>query len=75
MYIPLLLFIQCVYLVNIPEPVQYKIYALALSFDLRCESGTLLPPKYHMDNCDLCVVPKYHLKLATHLQFDSILVG
>ena len=31
---------QCVYLVNIPEPVQYKIYALALPFDLRCESGT-----------------------------------
>jgi len=28
------------YLVNIPEPVQYKIYALALPFDLRCESGT-----------------------------------
>ena len=26
--------------VNIPEPVQYKIYALALPFDLRCESGT-----------------------------------
>jgi len=31
---------QWVYLVNIPEPVQYKIYALALPFDLRCESGT-----------------------------------
>jgi len=31
---------QCVYLVNIPEPVQYKIYVLALPFDLRCESGT-----------------------------------
>jgi len=31
---------QCKYLVNIPEPVQYKIYALALPFDLRCESGT-----------------------------------
>jgi len=27
------------YLVNIPEPVQYKIYALALPYDLRCESG------------------------------------
>ena len=26
-----------VYLVNIPEPVQYVIYA---AFDLRCESGT-----------------------------------
>jgi len=33
---------QCVYFVNIPEPVQYKIYALALPFDLRCESGTLV---------------------------------
>ena len=31
--------VQCVYLVNIPEPVQYKIYAPALPFDLRCESG------------------------------------
>ena len=31
---------QCVYLVNIPEPVQYEIYALALPIDLRCESGT-----------------------------------
>ena len=29
-------------LVNIPEPVQYKIYTLALPFDLRFESGTLL---------------------------------
>ena len=33
---------MCIYLVKIPEPVQYKIYALALSFDLRCESGTYL---------------------------------
>ena len=33
---------QCVYLVTIPEPVQYKIYALALPFDLRCESGTYI---------------------------------
>ena len=32
---------QCIYLVNIPEPVQHKVYALALPFDLRCESGTL----------------------------------
>ena len=32
--------LKYVYLVNIPEPVQYKIYALALPFDLRCESGT-----------------------------------
>jgi len=31
---------HCVYLVNIPAPVQYKIYALALPFDLRCESDT-----------------------------------
>ena len=30
------------YNVNIPEPVQYKIYALALPFDLRCESGTYI---------------------------------
>ena len=28
---------------NIPEPVQYKIYTLALPFDLRCESGTHIP--------------------------------
>ena len=27
------------YLVNIPEPVYYTIYALAVPFDLRCESG------------------------------------
>ena len=26
------------YLVNIPEPVQYDIYTLAFPFDLRCES-------------------------------------
>ena len=26
--------------VNIPEPVQYHIYALAFPFDLRCESVT-----------------------------------
>ena len=32
---------QCVYLVNIPEPVQYHIYAMAFPFDLRCESVTL----------------------------------
>ena len=31
---------QCVYLVNIPEPVQYQIYALEFPFDLRCESAT-----------------------------------
>ena len=31
-----------VYLVNIPEPVQYVIYALAEPFDLRCESGTYI---------------------------------
>ena len=30
----------CVYLINIPEPVQYDIYALAFPFDLRCESVT-----------------------------------
>ena len=29
---------QCIYLVNIPDPVQYHIYALAIPFDLRCES-------------------------------------
>ena len=28
------------YLVKIPELVQYVIYALAVTFDLRCESGT-----------------------------------
>jgi len=27
---------------NIPEPVQYVIYTLALPFDLRCESGTYI---------------------------------
>ena len=31
---------QCVYLVNIPEPVQYHIYAMAFPFDLRCKSAT-----------------------------------
>jgi len=33
--------LSVVYLVNNPEPVQYVIYALAVPFDLRCESGTL----------------------------------
>jgi len=28
-------------IVNIPEPVQYVIYTLAVPCDLRCESGTL----------------------------------
>jgi len=27
----------CIYLVNIPEPVQYAIYTLASPFDLRCK--------------------------------------
>ena len=31
---------QCVYLVKIPEPVQYHIYAMAFPFDVRCESVT-----------------------------------
>ena len=31
---------QCIYLVNIPEPVQYHIYAMAFPFDLRCQSVT-----------------------------------
>jgi len=31
--------VNCI-LVNIPEPVQYVIYALTVPFDLRCESGT-----------------------------------
>ena len=31
---------QYVYLVNIPEPVQYHIYTLAFPFDLKCESAT-----------------------------------
>jgi len=31
----------CVYLVNIPKPVQYTMYTtLALPFDLKCEKGT-----------------------------------
>ena len=30
-----------IYLINIPEPVQYVMYALAVPFDLRCESGTV----------------------------------
>ena len=30
--------IQCVYLVSIPEPVQYHIYTLAVPFDLRSKS-------------------------------------
>ena len=34
--------IQCIYLVNIPEPVQHHIYAMAFPFDLRCESVTLI---------------------------------
>ena len=29
-----------VYLINIPEPVQHHIYAMAFPFDLRCESVT-----------------------------------
>ena len=33
---------QCVYVVNIPEPVQYHIYAMAFPFDLRCESDTYI---------------------------------
>ena len=42
MYISLTLDIRgaYVYLVNIPEPVQYHIYALGFPFDLRCESVT-----------------------------------
>ena len=32
--------ISRVYLVNIPEPVQYDIYTLAFPFDLKCESVT-----------------------------------
>ena len=32
--------VQCVYLVNFSEPVQYVIYMHWLSFYLRCESGT-----------------------------------
>ena len=31
---------QCIYLVNIPEPVQYYIYVMAFSFDLKCKSVT-----------------------------------
>ena len=31
---------QCIYLINIPEPVQYHIYAMAFPFNLRCESVT-----------------------------------
>ena len=30
----------CINLVNIPEPVQYHIYAMVFSFDLRYESVT-----------------------------------
>ena len=30
------------YLVNNPEPVQYYIYAMAFSFDLKCESVTCI---------------------------------
>ena len=33
---------QCVYLVNIPKPVKYHIYAVAFPFDLRCESVTYI---------------------------------
>ena len=29
---------QCIYVIDIPKPVQYDIYAMAFSFDLRCES-------------------------------------
>ena len=31
---------QCIYLINIPEPVQYHIYALTFPFDLRYKSVT-----------------------------------
>ena len=48
---------QCVYLVNIPEPVQYKIYALALPFDLRCESVTYIYTYIYIPN----LVPRYAL--------------
>ena len=34
--------ILTLYLVNIPEPVQYDIYTLAFPFDLRCESVTYI---------------------------------
>ena len=34
--------ISCIYLVNIPEPVQYDIYTLDFPFDLRCESVTYI---------------------------------
>ena len=30
------------YLVNIPRPVQYEIYTLAFTFDLRCQNGIYL---------------------------------
>ena len=33
---------QCVYLINIPEPLQYHIYAMAFLFDIRCESVTCI---------------------------------
>ena len=33
---------MCIYLVDIPEPEQYVIYALALLFDLRCSGGRYL---------------------------------
>ena len=31
-----------VYLINIPDPVQYHIYAMGFPFDLRCESVTYI---------------------------------
>ena len=48
---------QWVYLINIPEPVQYHIYAMAFRFDLRCESITWVLSSY---------------LFVRHLQHDSL---
>ena len=44
---------QCVYLVNIPEPVQYDICAVAFPFDLRFESVTYVFIYYKWQNFTL----------------------
>jgi len=32
----------CIYLIDIPEPVQYVMYTQALTFDLKCEIVTFI---------------------------------
>ena len=67
---------QQIYLFNIAEPVQYKIYALALPFDLRCESGTLQVIEYkimYFAKCCVCLetMLEYYDKLLKELIKDK----